>query len=101
MIEMVRQEEEKDIKKEKYPWLEDADERKYMTDREILDKYIDLKDFCLEEVERKQVMDKLYKYKDVFSLRDEIGMCPNIEVNIEVTDNAPFFYKTIPCERGR
>ena len=33
----------------------------------------------------------LYEYKDVFSLRDEIGMCPNIEVNIEVTDNSPFF----------
>ena len=24
----------------KYPWLEDTDERKYMMDREILDKYI-------------------------------------------------------------
>ena len=23
-------------------------------------------------------------------VRDEIGMCPNIEVNIEVTDNSPF-----------
>ena len=33
----------------------------------------------------------LYEYKDVFSLRDEIGTCPNIEVNIEVTDNLPFF----------
>ena len=29
--------------------------------------------------------------KDVFSLRDEISTCPNIEVNIEVTDNSPFF----------
>ena len=36
-------------------------------------------------------MEMLYEYKDVFSLRDEIGMCPNIEVNIEVTDNSPFF----------
>ena len=39
----------------------------------------------------KQVMEMLYKYKDVFSLRDEIGTCPNIEVNIEVMDNSPFF----------
>ena len=23
-------------------------------------------------------------------LRDETGTCPNIEVNIEVTDNSPF-----------
>ena len=33
---------------------------------------------------------EMYEYKDVFSLRDEIGMCLNIEVNIEVTDNSPF-----------
>ena len=35
----------------------------------------------------------LYEYKDVLSLRDEIGMCSNIEVNIEVTDNSPFFIR--------
>ena len=26
---------------------------------------------------RKEVMDMLYKYKEAFSLRDEIGTCPN------------------------
>ena len=31
------------------------------------------------------------EYKDAFSLRDEIGMCPNIEVEIDVTDKTPFF----------
>ena len=51
-----------------------------MTDKEILDKYINLKDSCLNETERNQVMEMLYEYKDVFSLRDEIGTCPNIEV---------------------
>ena len=25
-------------------------------------------------------MEMLYKYKDAFSLRDEVGTCPNIEV---------------------
>ena len=64
-----------------------------MTDKEILDKYIDLKGSCLDKAERKQVMEMLYEYKDVFSLRDEIGTCPNIEVNIEVTDNSPFFVR--------
>ena len=38
-------------------------------------------------------MEMLYEYKDAFSLRDEIGMCLNIEVNIEVTDNSPFFIR--------
>ena len=36
-------------------------------------------------------MGMLYEYKDVFSLRDEISTCPHIEVNIEATDNSPFF----------
>ena len=33
--------------KDKYPWLDDSDERKHMTDKEILDKYIDLDSPCL------------------------------------------------------
>ena len=28
--------------------------------------------------------------KEPFSLRDEIGICPNIEVEIDVTDRSPF-----------
>ena len=90
MVEVIRQEERNDSG-ERYPWLDDADKRKYMTDEEILDKYINLKDSCLDEKERKQVMKMLYEYKDVFSLRDEIGTCPNIEVNIEVMITLPFF----------
>ena len=69
------------------------DERKYKMDQEILDKCIDLRNSCLDDSERKQVMEMLYEYKDVFSLRDEIGTCPNIEVYIEVTDNSPFFIR--------
>ena len=47
----------------KLPWLEDTDERKYMTDREILDKYVNLDNSCLTKVEKTQVRDLLYKYK--------------------------------------
>ena len=38
-------------------------------------------------------MEMLYEYKDMFSLRDEIGRCPNKVVNIEVTDNSLFFIR--------
>ena len=31
----------------------------------------------------------IYEYKDAFSLRDEIGTCPNIKVEIDITDNSP------------
>ena len=32
----------------------------------------------------------MYKYKEVFILRDEIGTCPIIEVEIDVMDKSPF-----------
>ena len=38
----------------------------------------------------------LYEYKGAFTLRDEIGTCPNIEVEIDLTDKSPFFHKTLP-----
>ena len=39
-------------------------------------------------------MDMLYKYKDAFSVRDEIGTCSNIEVEKDVRDKSPFFIRT-------
>ena len=64
-----------------------------MTDREILDKYIDLDKSCLTESEKTEVRDMIYKYKDTFSLRDEVGTCPNIEIHIDVMDKTPFFIR--------
>ena len=64
-----------------------------MTNKEILDKYINLDNSCLNKEEKKEVMDMLYRYKKVFSLRDEIGTCPNIEVEINVRDKSPFFIR--------
>ena len=46
-----------------------------MRDREILEKYIDLEKLCLMDKQKKDVMDMVYKYKEAFSLRDEIGTC--------------------------
>ena len=91
LINLMRKEEEKS--EGKFLWLDDMDERKYMTDREILDKYVNLDNSCLTKVEEEQVRDLLYQYKDAFSLRDEIGLCPNIEIEIDVTDKSPFFIR--------
>ena len=79
--------------RKKYPWLYSSNEKKYMSDREILYKYIDLDKSCLTKEEKKEVMDRLYKYKDTFSLADKIGTCLNIEVEIDVTDKSPFFIR--------
>ena len=90
-IHTLKKEREQKELEESYPWLDPSDERKCMTDQEISDKYIDLEKSCLTEKEKKEVMKMLYKYKEAFSLRDEIGTCPNIEVEIDVTDKSPFF----------
>ena len=65
-----------------------------MTDGEILEKYVNLNNSCLNKEEKLKVMDMLYKYKEAFSLRDEIGTCPNIEVEIDITDKSSFFIRS-------
>ena len=92
LINMIRKEQKAETE-EKYPWLDDSDERKYMPDREILRKYINLGNTCLSRQEKEEVMDMLYKYKEVFSLKDKIDMCPNKEVGIEVKDKSSFFIR--------
>ena len=64
-----------------------------MSDREILEKYIYLENSCLTKWEKKQVRNLIYEYKDAFSLRDEIGTCPNIEAEIDIMDKSPFFIR--------
>ena len=76
-----------------YPWLDNTDERKHMSDRDILQKYKHLSNSCLHKKEKEEVMDMLYKCKKSISLRDEIGTCPNIEVEINVIDKLPFFIR--------
>ena len=89
----------KDRVKEDYLWLDPSDERKYMSNRETLEKYVGLDKYCLTDTEKKQIMEMLYEYKEAFSLRDEIGTCPNIEAEIDVKRNH-HFYKTRSC-KGR
>ena len=92
-VDTLKREREQTTPIHKYPWLDPEDERRNMTDGEILEKYVDLKNSCLNEEEKVKIMDMLFKYKEAFSLRDEIGTCPNIEVKIEVTDKSTFFIR--------
>ena len=88
-----RKKEEKEIEKDKCPWLDDNNERKYMTDREILEKHINLDSSFLTESEKTHIRNMIYEYREAFSLRDEIGTCPNIKINIDVMDKTPFFIR--------
>ena len=58
-----KKEEEKEVEKNKYPWLDDSDKRKYMTDGEILEKYISLDNSCLTESEKVQIRGMIYRYR--------------------------------------
>ena len=69
-----------------YPWLDEDHPRRNMTDEEILYKYIDLSESHLTDREKEEVMDLVIANKQAFSLRDEIGKCPDIKVSIEVND---------------
>ena len=78
-----------------YPWLDKDDPRRHMTDEEILYEYIDLSKSHLTESEKEEVMDLVINNK-AFSLRDEIGKCPDIKVNIEVNNPSTFFVRPFP-----
>ena len=78
-VNTLKRDREQTTSVDKYPWLDPEDERRNMADRDILEKYIDLRNSCLNKEEKVKVIDMLYKYKEAFSFRDEIGTCPNIE----------------------
>ena len=91
-VNTLKRERDQTTPTDKYPWLDPEDERKHMTDREILEKYVSLNNSCLHK-EKLKVMDMLYTYREAFSIGDEIGTCPNIEVEIDITDKSPFFIR--------
>ena len=57
---------------------------------------LNLKDSVLDEKEKEEFLTKVEKFTDVFSLRDEIGTCPFIEVHLKLKDKTPFFVRPYP-----
>ena len=81
---------------DKYPWLDPDDIRRNMTDKEILQMKLNLKDSVLDEKGKEEFLAKVKQFTDVFSLRDEIGTCPFIEVHLKLKDETPFFVRLYP-----
>ena len=94
--EMKEQNIQDNEKKDLYPWLDKDDPHRDMTDEEILDKYIDLSNSDLTLDEKETLMDTIKEHKQAFSLRDEIGQCPHIKIDIDVIDDSPFFVRPFP-----
>ena len=72
----------------------------HQTDEEILYEKIDLSNSALSRKERTRLMKMLIKYRDAFSLRDEIGECPNLKADIKVIDDSPFFVRPFPISEN-
>ena len=72
-----------------------------MTDAEILRMKLNLADCTLDEKGKEDFLAKTDNFHDVFSLRDEIGTCPFIEVHLKLKDKTPFLYDHIPCVKNK
>ena len=69
-----------------YPWLAPDDPPRFQTDNQILYEKIDLSQSYLMSKEKAKLMKLVLKYRDAFSLRDEIGACLNLTADIQVID---------------
>ena len=81
---------------DKYPWLDPDDIRRNMTDTQILQMKLNLKDSVLDEKGKEEFLTNVEQFTDIFSLRDEIGTCPFIEVHLKLKDEMPFFVRPYP-----
>ena len=81
---------------EKCPWLDPDDIRRNMTDKEILQMKLNLKDSVLDEKGKEEFLEKVEQFTDIFSLRDEIGTCTFTEVHLKLKDETPFFVRPYP-----
>ena len=88
-------------KDDKHPCLDPEDKRRHMTDAEILRQKLNLEDSVIDEKGKEEFLAKTDDFHDVFSLRDEIGTCPFIEVHLKLRDESPFLYHHILCMKSK
>ena len=67
-----------------------------MTDAEIFRHKLNLEDSLLDHKGKEKFLTKTDHFHDVFSLRDEIGTGPFIEVHLKLKDETPFFVQLYP-----
>ena len=78
---------------DKYPWLDEEDPRRTMTDEEILRLKVPLDKSVLTATEKEKLIKLMLENTQVFSIRDEIGTCPYFEVKLRLRDDKPFFVR--------
>ena len=60
---------------------------------------LNLTECSLDDKQKEELLTKLDNFHEVFSLRDEIGTCPLIEVHLKLKDETPIFCTTLSYER--
>ena len=70
----------------------------HMTDKELPESIIYLSEACITEKQKQALYKILLKYREAFSLRDEIGLCSNMEVKMELKDKTPFYIRPFPIK---
>ena len=57
---------------------------------------LNLKDSVLDKKGTEEFLTNIEQFTDIFSLRDEIGTFPFIELHVELKDKMPFFVRPYP-----
>ena len=57
---------------------------------------LNLKDSVLDKKGKEDFLKNVEQFTDIFSLRDEIGTCPFIEVHLKLKDETLFFARPYP-----
>ena len=69
-----------------------------MTEAEILQMTLNISDCKLDDKVKEEFLAKINNFHNVFSLRNEIGTCPFIEVHLKLKDEIPFFVRPYPMQ---
>ena len=84
-----------------YPGLEPNYSWRKMTHRKNIENAIALNQPCLLKEGQEDDYNLLVKYREAFSFKDEIGTCPNTEIDLKITENQRRNKPTIDKEMQR
>ena len=88
-------------KDDQYPWLDPTDKHRKVTNAEILHKKLNLEDSVLDGNGKEEFLERVDNFHDVFSLQNEIGTCPFIEIHLKLNEESPFLLGHIQCRKNR
>ena len=85
---------------DKYPWIDKDDPRRNLTDSQIIRQKVDFSESHMKEEDKEKLLQLCEKYRDAFSLRDELGECNYLEIELELKDTTPFWNRPYPIKES-